>query len=313
MASLALPAWTHRRHPIVAGETRHWQRSRVWRATLTLLWVGTLLFLVVPMLCTLAIGSQTSFTTDPVEAILMLGGTFTLSLAGVSGLAGGLTGLVAGLLGATLIARERECQSWPFLRLTTLTSLEIVGGKFSALVRTLALPMHFVAGLRVLALLAALLTGVLALAASGLTLAELQAMWVGLLPTLTGPDLLFMEISGAFGLLLALAWWLLEPYFGVCYNGAVGLAASSLARSRGTAIVLTVAVHFCLGLGLYAPAQQVMSLGPVLLLQNPTNMMISLLPALTVGLPLIAQSVLQVAVLLASLAFTINRVEHLSE
>ncbi len=312
MASLALPAWTHRRHPIVAGELRHWGRSRVWRATLALLWVGTLLFLVVPMLCTLAIGSQANYT-NRAEAVLVIGGTFTFALAGVSGLAGGLTGLVAGLLGATLIARERECQSWPFLRLTTLTSLEIVGGKLSALVRTLALPMHFVAGLRVLALLAALLTGVLALAVSGLTLAELQAIWVGLLPALTGPDLLFMEISGAFGLLLALAWWLLEPYFGVAYNGTVGLAASSLTRSRGAAIVLTVGLHFCLGLGLYAPAQQVMSLGPVLLLQNPTNMMISLLPALTVGLPLIAQSVLQVGVLLGSLAFTINRVEHLSE
>src|SRR5262245_4974085 len=126
MASLALPNWTHPRHPIVHGETRHWQRSRVWRSTRAVLWAASLLFLAVPLLCPLLVNLSNPGFSGPAEAILVTGGTITFGLAIVSAVAGGLNGLLAGLLGATLISRERECQSWPFLRLTTLTSLEIV-------------------------------------------------------------------------------------------------------------------------------------------------------------------------------------------
>ncbi len=214
MASLALPAWVHRRHPIVHGETRHWRRSRVWRATLGLLWGGTLLFLVVPAACALLVSSQANYTT-PAEAILVRGGSFTFGLAVASAAASGVNGLAAGLLGATLIARERETQSWPVLRLTTLTSLEIIGGKFVALLRTLALPMTLVVFLRGLTLLAGLLTVAMAAVASGLTAEGLWDILLAAAPGLTNRDVLVFAVTGAIGGLLALAWWLLEPCFSV--------------------------------------------------------------------------------------------------
>ncbi len=312
MASLALPAWTQRRHPIVHGETRHWRRSRVWRTAMAVLWGGSLLFLVFPAFCALLVSLQTGYN-NPVEAILVAGGTFTFGLAVVSAVAGGLTNLLAGLLGATLIAREREAQSWPFLRLTTLTSGEIVGGKLAALLYTLAWPMHFVAGLRALALLAGLVTAGLAAAASAVTLDQLLDMWNALALPLGGLDLLALQLSTLLSAVLALAGWLLEPYFSVFYYGAVGLAASTLARSRGTAIVLTVAVHIGLGLGLYAPVQQLMSLGLALTLQNAASLLVGLLPALLVVVPVVAQSVLQAAVVAVCLLFALNRAERLSE
>ena len=311
MASLALPAWTHRRHPIVQGETRHWRRSRTWRATLAVLWGGALLFLLVPAACTLLVGLQVPYN-NAAEAVLIVGGSLTFGLAVTSAAASGVNGLAAGLLGATLIARERETQSWPFLRLTTLTSLEIVGGKFVALLRTLALPMALVSGLRLLALLVGLGSAALALVASGLTAAQLQAIVLAAAPALTDVNVLVLLFTGAIGGLVALAWWLLEPFFSVVYAGAVGLAASCVARSRGAAIVLSVGVHFGLGLGLYAPVQQLMSLWPLFLMQNP-NQLLGLLPALTIVLPVMVQSGLQVAVLAACLVFALRRVEHLSE
>jgi hypothetical protein len=312
MASLALPAWIHPRHPIVNGETRHWRRSRVWRATLSVLWGGSLLFLVFPALCTLLAGTQANYT-NPAEAIAVIGGSFTFGLVAVSALAGGLNSLLAGLLGATLISRERECQSWPFLRLTTLTSLEIVGGKFAALLYTLAWPLHFVAALRGLALLCGLVTGGLALAASGQTFDQLLAMWNSLALSLSAFDLAALQLTALIGLPLAVAWWLLEPYFSAFYSGAVGLAASAAARSRGAGIVLTVAIHFGLGLGLYAPVQQVMTAVLVTLLQNSTALLVGLLPAAVVVVPTLVQSGLQVAVVGACLAFAVSRAEHLSE
>src|SRR6185503_2115875 len=175
MVRLALPAWVRPTHPIVHNEIRHWAHSRGWRAVRYLLWGGSLIFLLVPAGCAVlfTISSQ---LRSPAEMILTLGGVFTLGLAVISTLAHWLNSLSASVLGATLIARERESQTWPFLRLTSLTSADIAGGKLVALLYTLARPLALVTGLRVLALLSGLATLLLAGAASGLTLAGLRAL-----------------------------------------------------------------------------------------------------------------------------------------
>ncbi len=76
--------------------------------------------------------------------------------------------------------------------------------------------------------------------------------------------------------------------------------------------MLSVGLHFGLGLGLYAPVQQLMSLWPILAMQNP-NMIVSLLPALSVVLPLLVQSGLQAGVGIACFIFALRRAEHMSE
>ena len=76
-------------------------------------------------------------------------------------------GPYAATAGDLLEAIERESQTWPFLRLTTLTGVEIAAGKFMALFYTLLGPLRLITGLRLLALLAGLVTLALAILASG--------------------------------------------------------------------------------------------------------------------------------------------------
>lgn len=278
-----------------------------------MLWAGLLLFLAVPLACPLLVNLAAPGYASAAEAILINGGTITFALAVVSGVASLLNGLLAGLLGATLISRERECQSWTFLRLTTLTSVEIIGGKLTAVLRSLAWPLHFALALRLLALGAGLATLVLAAAASGLTWEAVLAIWNSLAGEFANANGLALQLSLLVSLPIGLAYWLLEPYFSALYAAGVGLAASTMARSRGTAIVLTVAVHLGLGLGVYAPAQQAMSLGMVLLMPNAPSLVLGLLPLYSVTGPIMAQTGLQAGVLVACLLFAFHRAERLSE
>src|SRR5512144_3018167 len=104
MAVLTLPAWARPHHPIVDYETRHWRRSRVWRAVRHTFWGGSLIFLLLPAACSLLFSLGSTFTSVP-EAVLGIGGTFTLGLVVISALSTWLNNLTASLLGATLIAR----------------------------------------------------------------------------------------------------------------------------------------------------------------------------------------------------------------
>src|SRR5260370_3102907 len=254
MARLQLPAWTRRSHPIVRYEAGHWARSRAWRAARNLVWGGSLTFILVPAACAILFSLQSQFTS-PSQAILALGGIFAVGLALLTALAVWFSNISASILGATLVARERESQTWPFLRLTTLTGLDIAGGKFMALYYTLLGPLRLISGLRLLALAAATLTAILAFLASGLSLREWAALFVPLLNEVRLAP--FQWLGLALFVALAVAWaavtWLFEPFFGLVYYGIVGLTASTLARSRGAAIVLMAAAPFVRALVLYGP------------------------------------------------------------
>jgi len=166
-----------------------------------------------------------------------------------------------------------------------------------------------------LALLVGLVTAALALLASGRSAQEWAAF---LMPVLNQSGLTF---SQGLGLLLfaalAIAWtvvsWLFEPFFGLLYYGAIGLAASTLARSRGAAIVLMVAAHFCLGLGLYAPVSQISSLFMLPLLAAGTETGAVAFLILTLMLQVGLQTLLPWAVMVACGLFTLHRVEAISD
>ncbi|MCC6190033.1 MAG: hypothetical protein IT318_13440 [Anaerolineales bacterium] len=314
MPGLALPAWARPAHPIVRYERRHWQNSRGWRLARKLLWGGSLTFVLAPAACALAFSLGARFT-GPAEVVLAAGGAFTAGLVLTATLAFWLNNLSASLLAATLVARERERQTWSLLRLTGLTTLDILGGKLAAVGYTLARPLKFILALRVLALLSGLLTVALALAASGLTLSQVSEY---LADALREIPFSFAELRWQLGFALAaglvgVASWLAEPLLGAVYNAAVGLMASCLARSRGNAVVIVVAAHFCLGLGLYAPLQQgaVLALAP--LVQIPAVANSPALLALTAG-PQVALSIgLRLAVAIGCLLFSLRRAETLGD
>ena len=313
-AGIRLPGWVRGSHPVVRFETRHWAHSRAWRAARGLVWGGSLTFILVPALCAVLFSLQSHFTS-PAEAILTLGGVFAVGLAVLSTLAVWFSNISASILGATLITRERESQTWPFLRLTNLSALEIAGGKFMALFYTLVGPLRLITGLRLLALSAGALTLALTYVASGLSTHELAALFVPLFGQfgLTSGQWLGLGLFG----ILAASWialtWLIEPFFGLLYYGVIALTMSTIVRSRGAAIVLVVAAHFCLALGLYAPVSQLSTLffTPLLATGNQTAALgfVVLTAVLQIGL----QTLLPWAVMAACALFTVRRLERLSD
>lgn len=314
MARVHLPAWARRTHPIVRNEAGHWARSRAWRLARNIMWGGSLTFILVPAACAGLFGLQSRFTS-PAEAILALGGVFSIGVALFSSLAVWFTNISASILGATFIARERESQTWPFLRLTNLTALDIVGGKLMALFYILIGPLELITGLRLLALSAAVATAVLAFLASGLTPQEFAASFVPLLNQfgLTNAEWQGLALFVALVALWAVISWLAEPFFGLLYNGVIGLTMSTFARSRGTAIVLVFAAHFCLALGLYAPVSQLSSLFLAPVATAGTQTAALGLLALTVALQFTLQTLLPWAVMAACAIFTLKRVELLND
>jgi hypothetical protein len=310
---LRLPAWARPSHAIVRYERRHWQASRVWRAAGKLVWGGSLVFLLVPAACALVFTLTSTFQT-PAELVLGLGGLFIAGLFVVTALLTALNGLSASILGATLIARERESQTWPFLRLTTLTTREIVLGKLMALYYTLARPVLIITGLRALALLSGVVTLGLAYLVSGLNQAQLTQLVAAYASDLAGnpvnllPGLLFSVI----GVLIGLAAWLLEPLWTVVYNGIIGLAASTLVRSRGAAVAVVFALHFGLTLGVYAPAQQFSLLASAPLIQLPGALTVVVPFAIIVGQALLLLA-LNGGVLIGALALSLRRAETFSD
>jgi hypothetical protein len=314
MARLQLPAWARRSHPVVRYETGHWARSRAWRASRNVIWGGSFTFILVPAACALLFSLRSQFTS-PSEAILTVGGIFAVGLALLTVLAVWFSNISASILGATLIARERESQTWPFLRLTTLTGLDIAGGKFMALYYTLLGPLRLISGLRLLALVAGTLTALLAFLASGLSLREWAALFVPLLGEFRQAP--FQWLGLALFVALAIAWaavtWLFEPFFGLVYYGAIGLAVSTLARSRGAAIILMVAAHFCLALGLYAPVSQISSLFLLRLVAAGTQTAAASFVVLAVILQVGLQTLLPWAVAAACVLFSLWRVDAIGD
>ena len=317
------PAWATPRNPIFRREVASWRRLRFLRYLQPAAWsIGVflgLVFLGVPFTCLALLVWVPPSSAYPVSAwqpsdFFAAGLMFLLVSGAVSGLANGLLGIIASVLAATLIAREREAQTWSPVRLTTLTTTQIVGGKLAAFLHLLRNSMHLVALWRALTLAAALGGGVLfVLAAPELADVTAALKELGVLDSLLA--------VGGLGLLglIGVAAWLLEPYFTVVYNGGVGLAVSTFARSRRWAIALVFITQFALGLAVYAPVQQLTALLPVAFL----SFLFALNPAAPVspggwmvpvmGLQFVVALALQLGVLAASVGVALYRVERLSD
>lgn len=313
MARFALPAWARPSHPIVRYERRHWQASAVWRVAGSVLWGGSLVFLLVPAACSILFTVTSTFQT-PAELVLGIGGLFSVGLVLITALLSGLNSLSASILGATLIARERESQTWTFLRLTTLPSHELALGKLMALFYTLARPVILITALRGLAVVSGLVTVALAYFVSGLTPEQFLQITAALVAEITTnpAELLPGLVFGLLGALAGLVFWLVEPLWSVVYNGVLGLAASTVGRSRGAAIGLVFALHFGIGLGLYAPAQQLSLLATAPLVQLPGALSV-LLPVGIIVIQTLLLVVLNWGVLIGALIFSLRRVETLGE
>lgn len=317
------PAWATVKNPVFRYETGRWRRSRLWRYLQPGV-LGLALFLFVMFAClpTACVGLLAfeprrygqPDSSSPSAFVFFAGFVFVLASSLLSGLASWLLGLVSSALAATLIAREREAQAWPLVRLTLLTPAQIVGGKLTAFLSTLQSFMHLLAVWRGVTLAG----GVAAFILFALLMPDVKSLLAELrsIPAFNnGLALAGLALTG----LVGVGYWLIEPYFTVFYNGAVGLAVSTFARTRRWAIALVFITQFTLGLALYWPVQQMATFLPVGLImflsmsnpKNPVDPTLWTLP--TIGLQYVVLFALQVIVLASCLALTVYRVESLND
>jgi hypothetical protein len=304
-----LPAWATLAHPIVKHEASLWRRSPGWLLLRLVLLAGVLAFIFMPASCGL-LAASAAYLDDsnlPV-AIAIAGGSLTGALFLAGNAAGWVVGLLASLVGATLIARERERQTWPLLRITTLTTAAILGAKLSTVFYALRHVLHGTALLRLLSLVAGSLTGALVLAAAWRGGANLAAAFD--LSGLGASDRLALALYTG-PVLVSVAGWVVQPYFAALYNGSLGLAASSMARSQGAAITLAFAAHIVLALGLYLPAQLLLS-GIQMTIDPAGRASTVVIGGLYAGRAVLALA-LQVGVLAAVLALAHRRIEDMQD
>lgn len=313
-----LPPWARHSHPMVSHETRHWRKSRVRWLVRGGSWVSIAVVLVLASACSGTFVLLVAPNPRPIDLVLSVGGVFAFTAFALSALFEGLTNLAITIYAATLIARERETQNWPFLRLTTMTTLEIIGAKLAAIVYIFFETLSLIVLLRLVALGAGLLTAfgavVLAAASAPVSSTPVQPLpnapdlWA-LLAEIDVPLLLGLLVGGV----LSVLGWFFGPYFNAVYSSAVGLAVSSLVKSRGAAVPTVFAVQFGIGLAVYTPVQQLSSLGLMSVVGNmagtpSTGAMVWL--GMT---PILLTLLLQIGVMAMALVFAYNRLEHLGD
>jgi len=317
------PAWATTQNPVFRYETGRWRRSRFRRYVQPTAWSAALFFFLffvcLPATCAGLVAVAPSSSGAPASSsrlsdFLSAAVLFLLASGGLSALANTLMGLVSSALAATLIARDRETQTWPLLRLTTLTPGQIVGGKLAAFFYILKSSMHLVALWRALTIASALGVGILFV----LTSPDLQSVLDGLRAAVPPEAGLTLAGVGLIGL-MAVAYWLIEPYFTVAYSGAVGLAVSTFARTRRWAIALVFITEFALALALYWPVQQVAALLPFVVVTflsqiNPAgNVDLTILTLPMIGLQYVVVVLLQAGVLTVCLATAVYRAGQLTD
>lgn len=235
---LQRPAWARPEHPVFWLESNRNGRS----AVLSLMRFGCLpLILAVGGLVAMGVGTL-AFVQ---EAAYNVENAFMTSLAATVGallivqvVAGAAANILMVAQAAPLISGEVELQSWGLLRTTTLTLREIVMAKLWAVLNQLRGSLLGLMALR------AASTGTALLFLMYLLLRDIlyymsQARWVETLQEQiwTPPTV---------AALVFLAWYLVQPVLQFVLNGAVGMAASTFARSRGRAIAIALATRLVL-------------------------------------------------------------------
>lgn len=274
--SLLAETWSFLRgrpdHPIYRREMKGWSYLRAWRGArrgcvpvigaIIVLMAGCCSLFMLPVLF-----------DSPQEGLAILPLALIYGLLFGGEIVRWLTGLVATGLTATTISAEMEAQSYAFLRLTPIPTREVVLAKYSAAVREVRTPVIAVMVTR----LGTIIIGAIYLAilsvvamnnptfggapsssgAPGGAPVELLPLLVDLTPVL-GQGVLAVASLCIAGVIW-LIYFLLQPVLDVLLFSAVGLLASSLARTRGSGLLVAGGIRLGLWAASYV-ASQILSL-----------------------------------------------------
>jgi hypothetical protein len=142
-----------------------------------------------------------------------------------------ITGLAATALTATSISAEIEAETYELLRLTPLPPREIVLAKLGAAFRQVRMPLAVVSLVRAVTLPGIIIWLIYLIATQAQTVVPSNSPS----PSLAVPDLAPLLLVGLVMLGTALLWflyYLVEPFISTMLYTALGIFASTLARSR---------------------------------------------------------------------------------
>ena len=220
----------HTDHPIYRRELAGWSYLRIWRS----LRKGCLLLMVALSVATMSCcgllmlpilledpGSWFAWVTS-----IVLGGLY-ISMEVIHW----VMGLAATVLTATALSAEVEARTYRLLRVTPIPARQIALAKFGAAFWQLRIPLAFVTIVRAFMMisLAILLSLVILLTDTRSEAAEFLSSQFSTFPTV-------IELAAGLSVLgivwLMATYYLLKPTLNVVLFAAVGLFASSLARTR---------------------------------------------------------------------------------
>ncbi len=240
--------WARTGHPIARRERAGWSYIRIWRGlrqgclpiviVFALVGGGCCLLMFLPLLLEDPAGEPAMFY----RALIALG----LAVIGVfytGEIVLAATGLTATILTSTSISAEIEADTYSLMRLTLIPPREIVLAKFGAAVRELRRPVVAVMATRTLLLIALplLITSAIAY---GVATAPSSSVGVPpgsapgnaivpfneITPIISSSLLALASLIGAGA--ISLIYFYTQPMIEIALYGAVGMAASSMTRTR---------------------------------------------------------------------------------
>lgn len=246
-------------HPVYQRELAGWSYMGIWRRIRR----GCLpLIAVLFAATTLCCGGSCGLTVIPDAEFPQ--DWYIILIALLIGLLAGeailraVTGLTATALGATVISAEIEAETYGLLRLTPISPRQIVLAKYAAVLNQVRTPVIMVLLVRL-----TLVVGTILVLAGALLIGAWLGNTLGIppvpLPTLaTGMLLASYLIAGAFALVAVVLWivfFVMQPALDVMLFAALGVFASSLARTRANGLLAAGALRLVLWMGSYIVGQ----------------------------------------------------------
>jgi hypothetical protein len=241
---MKLPYWATPSHPIARRELIVWRKGGL---SLWWLWI---IFLLPPLCGALGLffsllsavfsfNSASAFNEVPAEFWAgITGGTLLTALWGMQAFLGWGLGLFVVIGSAGVIARERESQNWPLLRLTSFDVPDIVSAKMVAILRGLIRPLMALLILRVLSVVGTVVfVYILAAVTRNNDGQQLQAITVNAI--------------------LFLPFFLLTALSGTLYTSALSTLVSSIVRTPAVALAMSFVTLLLLWLFAFLPIQYV--------------------------------------------------------
>ncbi len=282
--------------PVFDQETSGWSYMGFWRSLRGgCLPLMMLLLLVTAAGCTLPVALVTlSETMLWVERLMILSIVLLVAVLLTGEMIKLIAGLLATALGATVIASEIEGGRLNMLRVTLLTPRQIVAGKFAAVLHELRWPFRMVVLARLIVLvggislvISALIYGMIGAAEVAQSVAPTAPLTPELLtppvtpePAVNPLSVVLVIVDIVLSLVLVLTWlvyWLAEPLLSAALFTAMGVFGSSLARTRSSGLITSLALRMGFWVLTYMISQvfgllAMTALGPLMALSTVTEL-----------------------------------------